>query len=80
MTQYYVVEIQQLTPGNFAHLVYAESDEDPDLARRKGEAKYYTTLAAAAVSTIPSHSAILFSSEGFPVMYNCYKHEVVTEE
>ena len=80
MTQFYVLEIQQLTPGTFAHLVHTESDEDPDLARRKGEAKYYTILAAAAVSTIASHAAILCSQEGYPLMHKCYEHEVVVTE
>jgi hypothetical protein len=80
MYQFYVLEIQQLTPGSFAHLVHTESDEDPDMARRKGESKYYTVLASAAVSTITSHAAILCSSEGFPLMHKCYEHEAVTEE
>lgn len=25
------------------------------------------------------HAAILFSSEGFPIMHQCYKHEPVVE-
>jgi deferrochelatase/peroxidase EfeB len=52
-------------------------DEDPDKARLKAESKYHEVLAAAAVSNTMSHAAILFSSEGFPIMHQCYKHEVV---
>lgn len=80
MYQFYVLEIQETTPGTFAHIVHTASDEDRDTARNKGESIYYQVLAAAAISTLPSHSAILCSSEGFPVMHNSYKHEVVTEE
>ena len=79
MTQYYVFEIQETTPGVYAHLVHTASDEDRDIARNKGESVYHQVLAAAAVSTLPSHSAIMFSAEGFPVMYQSYKHEVVEE-
>ena len=45
----------------------------------KGESKYYEVLAAAAVSNLPAHAAIMFSSEGFPIMHQCYKHEVNVE-
>ena len=77
--QFYVMEIQQyadLSYGDIKHFTY---DEDPDLARLKAESKYYQVLSAAAISNLPSHAAILFSSEGFPIMHQCYKHEVVPE-
>ena len=38
------------------------------------ESKYHSVLAAAAVSDIPVHSAIIVSEEGFPVEHKCYKH------
>lgn len=77
--QFYVMEIQQyadLSYGDIKHFAY---DEDPDKARLKAESKYYEVLAAAAISNLPSHAAILFSSEGFPIMHQCYKHEVAPE-
>lgn len=80
MTQFYVIEIQQYQNGEFGHIVHWANDADPDKARMKGEAKYHEVLAAAAISELPSHAACLISSEGFPVMYQCYKHEAAPEE
>ena len=79
MAQYYVLEIQQYANGEYGHLVHFAYDVDANAARLKGESKYYEILSAAAVSTLPSHAAILISSEGFPIMHQCYKHEVQTE-
>ena len=75
MYQYYVVEIQQYQNGEFGHLVHYAYDEDKNKARFKGESKYHEVLAAAAVSDLPSHAAIMFSTDGFPLMNQCYKHE-----
>ena len=80
MTQYYVVEIQHYANDTYAHLVHTASDEDRDKARLKGESKYHEVLAAAAISDLPSHAAIMFSADGFPCMHQCYEHEAVTEE
>lgn len=74
MYQYYILEIQQYDNGEYGHIVHYAYDADPDRARLKGESKYHEVLAAAAISTLPSHAAILISSEAFPVMYQCYKH------
>lgn len=78
--QYYVMEIQQYADGTYGDIKHFAYDEDPDMARMKGESKYYEVLSAAAVSNLPSHAAILFSSEGFPIMHQCYKHNnLITE-
>lgn len=74
MTQFYVVEIQQYANGEFGHIVHYAYDEDPDKARLKGVSKYHEVLAAAAVSELTSHAAIMFSTDGFPLMHQCYKH------
>ena len=74
MTQFYIVEIQQYANGDYGHIVHFAYDADPEKARLKGEATYYEVLAAAAVSELPTHSAIMFSTEGFPIMHQCYKH------
>jgi len=74
MTQLYIVEIQKNANGEMAHNVFWAYDEDPDKARLKGESKYHEVLAAAAVSEVAEHAAILFTSEGFPLMHQCYKH------
>ena len=79
MTQFYIVEVQTYANGEYGHIVHYAYDEDPDIARLKGESKYHEVLAAAAVSDLPAHAAILFSTEGFPIMHQCYKHEVNVE-
>lgn len=77
MFQNYVVEIKKNSAGEFEHQVYWLWDEDADTAMLKAEAKYYTVLADACLSDMAEHSAILFTSEGFPVMNKCYKHDAV---
>ena len=79
MYQNYVVEIQQYQNGEFGHNVYWEYDENADKALLKAESRYYTVLAAAAVSTLKAHAAILFTSEGFPLKHECYKHDAEPE-
>lgn len=72
VTQFYIVEVQQNPQGEYGHLVHWAYDEDPDLAQRKAESKYYEVLTAAAISNTITHSAILFSTEGFPLQHKCY--------
>ena len=79
MTQIYIVEIQQYANGEFGHLVHYAFDDDPEKARLKAESKYHEVLSAAAVSNTKSHSAIMFSTESFPLLHQCYKHEVTPE-
>ena len=76
MTQFYIVEIQQYANGEYGHIVHYVFDEDEVKARNKADSKYYEVLSACAISELPCHSAILFSTEGFPLMHGCYKHEV----
>lgn len=75
MTQYYIVEIQTHPNGEFGHIVHWAYDENPEKARNKAESKYHEVLAAAAISDLPVHSAILFSTFGVPLMNQCYVHE-----
>ena len=75
MTQFYVLEIQQYVNGEYGHLVHYAYDADANKARLKGESKYHEVLAAAAVSELPSHAAILVGADGFPLMHQCYVHE-----
>lgn len=79
VTQFYIVEIQQAANGEFSHLVHWAFDADPDVARLKAESTYHSVLAAAAISNTMSHAAILFTTEGFPLMNQCYKHTVTPE-
>lgn len=65
---YIVIELQKSADGHVSNIV----TEHTTLA--DAESKYYYVLAAAAVSKIPMHSAIIVSEEGFPVRNQCYKH------
>jgi len=77
MFQFYTVEIKKTHAGEFEHDVQWHWDEDATLAQRKAEAKFHEILSRAAVSgdSYAEHSAIIFSSEGFPIANACYKHE-----
>ena len=65
---YIVIELQKNTKGEVSNIVTSF----PTLA--EAESKYHSILAAAAVSKLPTHSAIIVSEEGFPVANKCYKH------
>lgn len=71
--QYYVVELQKYDNGEFGHIVHFAYDANQDIARRKGDSKYYETLAAAALSGIPEHAAVLVASNCFPLNNWCYE-------
>lgn len=73
--QYYVVEIKRLLNGELEHSVTWHWDADQDTARLKAESKWHEVMSAAAVSETLSHGAIMFSSEGFPCLNGCYKHD-----
>ena len=76
VTQFYIFEIQQYQNGEYGDIRHIAFDEDAEKARLKAESKYHEVLSAAAVSELPMHSAILVSSEGFPIMHQCYKKTV----
>ena len=80
MTQYYIMELQKYADGSFGDIKHVAWDEDPTKARLKGESKFYEILSAAAVSELPVHAAIMFTSEGVPVMNQRYVHAVAQEE
>lgn len=80
MYQYYIFEIKQNHAGEYEHMVYWAWDANADTARLKGEAKYHEVLAQAAVSTYKSHAVTLFSSEGKPILNQCYKHAAPAPE
>lgn len=76
MTQFYIVEILQYPNGEYGHNVHYAFDEDPDIARLKGESKYHEVLSSAAVSDTLSHSAIMFNTDAFPLIHQDYKHKI----
>ena len=72
MYQYYVIEIQKYHDGTYGNITHFAYDEDQNKARLKGESRYYEVLAAAAVSDLPEHGAILMSSQCTPIYNKCY--------
>lgn len=74
MYQFYIVEIKKNTQGEFEHEVFWVYDADATKAQQKGESKYHEVMSRAAISEYAEHSAILFSSQGFPLMHGVYVH------
>ena len=76
MNQYYIFEIQQYESGEYGHIVHFAYDADATMARLKAESKYHEVLAAAAISTLQSHSATLLTADGRSIMSQCYHHSI----
>ena len=74
MTQFYIIEIKEIIPGEFEHQVYYAWDEDETAARLKAESKYHEILSGAAVSECYHHSAIIIDSRCFPKLNYSYEH------
>lgn len=67
---YYIIEIQKYRDGSFGHIVHwAET-------RNLAESKYHEVLSYAAKSDLPQHAASLISDQGFPILNQCYMHEI----
>lgn len=64
-----VIELQKDAKGVVSNIVTSHEN----LA--EAESHYYSILASAAISKVPVHSAVIVSEEGFPVKYQCYKHQ-----
>lgn len=65
---YIVIEIQ--TSTTVATLVNSYED------RNQAESKYHQILTAAALSSVPKHSAVLMNDEGQTIKDETYIHEV----
>lgn len=65
---YIVVELQKNADGKVGNIVTSYN------TLAEAESKYHSILAAAAMSELSTHSAIIVSEEGFPVAHQCYKH------
>ena len=63
---YIVMEIQK---GNTASTIV-----DTYETLNEAENKYHTILAYAAISNVPSHSAVLLTDEGDYVKHECFVH------
>lgn len=66
--RYIVIELQ--TTGNSTANIVTAYD-----SKEQAESAYYAILSAAAVSSVPVHSAAIITEEGYPLMSGHYKHE-----
>ena len=66
-----VIEIQTMANGTVANLVTAHDTE------KLAESKWHTVMAAAAVSGLPAHSAVLLDNFGNVVLSGSYSTEQV---
>ena len=65
---YIVIEIQTDSSGKVSTLVYQFTD------RLQADAKFHTILAAAAVSALPIHAAVIMTNTGTMVKSEFYRH------
>ena len=65
--KFYVVEVQN-DNGTYAHLVHTAD------TRMGAESVYHQVLSYAAISTLTTHAAIMFTGEGYPIMHQSYSH------
>lgn len=68
-TKFIVIELQKHEDGTVGNLVWAYDNQNT------AENKFYTVLAAAAISNIPKHSAVLLHEDGFVIRNETYIHE-----
>lgn len=67
-----VLEIQK-TGDQIAHILTSHA------TRPEAESKWHMVLAAAAVSSVPQHSATLLDDRGYTLAVQCYEHPVEPE-
>lgn len=71
----YIVKELQTTNGVTAEVPIALTNPAD---RNEAESKYHTALAAAAISNVDEHCAVILSQDGRLIRGECYKHN--TEE
>lgn len=71
---YIVVEIQTNPNGTVGNIVNAYATKD--LAFQK----FHTILAAAAVSSLPVHAAVILDNKGLQIAAQWFEHEVEPNE
>ena len=75
--KYFVIEIQCYDNGQASTPTYAYDSANYaslDEARNAAYSKYYTILAAAARSTLPSHAAMIFTDLGQFIQSEVFTH------
>ena len=66
--KYVVIEIQTMSNGQVSCLT------TPYDSQMQAESSYHTVLAAAALSNLPRHAAVLMTSDGSVQMSQYYEH------
>ena len=67
---YIVIEIQTNPNGTVGNIVTAYA------SREQAFSKYHTILAAAAVSSLPVHAAVILDGKGLQIAAQAFEHEV----
>ena len=63
-----VIELQKMSETQIANIVTAYE------SRNEAEQKYHQILSAAAVSSVPVHSATMLEDTGYLIKNECYEH------
>ena len=71
--KYFILEIQKNADGTCAHIVQTSD------TRNGAESVYHQILAAAAISNVYQHTAVLLTDTGMEIMHQCYVHEPAPE-
>ena len=71
---YIVIELQTINDSQVANIVNVYTE------KAVAEQKYHTILAAAAVSALPCHAAVMLDEKGRMIKSEYYTHEVVNNE
>ena len=66
---YIVLELQISADGTFGNLVW------PFVGLPEAESKYHTVLAAAAISSMAVHGAVIITADGQLIASQCYKRD-----
>ena len=69
-----VIELQTINDSQVANIVNVYTDQ------KVAEQKYHTILAAAAVSSLPCHAAVMLDEKGRIIKSEYYTHDVVNNE
>lgn len=69
-----VIELQTNANNEVASIV------SPALSGPEAESRYHTILAAAALSNVPKHAAVILNDKGELFATQCYYHDVATSE
>lgn len=71
---YYIIELQKTDDAHCVHLISTKETQN------EAESAYHQVLAAAAISSVPEHSATLLTDNGRELMNQTYYHAPAPEQ